>query len=329
LRCLVTGAAGFIGSALCRRLLNESHEVVGIDSFLPYYDRRIKEQNLPRADAANWTFLEKDVVDVFALRDGAAPELVAGVDVVFHQAAQAGVRSSWGKDFSIYTHNNILATQLLLEACKAAGGVKVVYASSSSVYGETERFPMNEDDVPAPVSPYGVSKLAGEHLARLYHHNFGLHTVSLRYFTVYGPGQRPDMAFHRLIRSAYTGDEFRMFGDGEQTRDFTFVGDIVQANLDAARAGQAGAVYNLGGGTRVSMNQVIEMVERVTGKQPNVKREGRQKGDVTNTGADTTRARDDFGFKPSVSLEEGLAREAEYIQQVILAGPEPFPPHRG
>lgn len=317
MRYLVTGAAGFIGSALCKRLLADGHEVVGVDCFVPYYPRELKEQNLAEVRAYDkFQLVEQEVSE--ALSGESASALLQGVDVVFHQAAQAGVRSSWGKDFQIYSNLNILATQVLLEACKAERDIKVVYASSSSVYGETDRFPMRESDTPAPVSPYGVSKLAAEHLARLYYHNFGLHTVSLRYFTVYGPGQRPDMAFHRIIRSAMTGEEFHLFGDGEQTRDFTYVDDIVQANLDAAARGRAGAVYNLGGGTRISMNEVIRLIENITGQKPRVVREGRQSGDVTNTGADVTRAQQDFGFAPSVNLHQGLSREAEYIERVIL-----------
>jgi len=315
LRCLVTGAAGFIGSTLCDRLLESGHDVVGIDSFVPYYARSIKEGNLAQArSSSRFQLIEQDICDVFA---SAGPMSLDDVDVVFHQAAQAGVRASWGKDFEGYVHNNILATQKLLEACQLRPGIRVVYASSSSIYGETDRFPMSEADLPKPVSPYGVSKLAAEHLMGLYHHNFGVETVALRYFTVYGPRQRPDMAFHRIIRSILTGETFRLFGSGEQTRDFTFVGDIVEANIQAASAGMAGAVYNLGGGTRISMNDVIELIENISGRKANVVREQRQDGDVTNTGADVSRAAADFGFKPAVSLEEGLRREVEYIDDLL------------
>lgn len=319
MRCIVTGAAGFIGSTLCERLLREGHEVLGIDCFVPYYPRTLKEENLRAArDHERFRFLEADICDLFASREGQAQSILEGVDVVFHEAAQAGVRASWGKDFDIYCHNNILGTQMLLEACRGREGLKVVYASSSSVYGETAKFPMEESDLPAPVSPYGVSKLAAEHLMRLYNANYGLHTVSLRYFTVYGPRQRPDMAFHRLIAAVLTEAEFNLFGDGKQTRDFTFVGDIVQANLDAARAGAPGAVYNLGGGARVSMNQVVEFVEEVTGKKARIHYDKRQHGDVSHTGASVERARRDLGFAPKVSLKEGLALEAQFIDSVVL-----------
>ena len=315
MHCLVTGAAGFIGSTLSERLLEQGHTVTGVDSFVPYYPRDIKEANLESARAhANYEFVEKDLCDIFAQPDTAA---LNGVDVVFHQAAQAGVRASWGKDFEIYLHNNIEATQKLLEAAKRKPGIRVVYASSSSVYGETDRFPMDENDLPKPVSPYGVSKLAAEHLMNLYHHNFGVETVSLRYFTVYGPRQRPDMAFHRIIRSILTGEKFHLFGSGEQTRDFTFVGDIVDANILAATGGKPGGIYNLGGGTRISMNDVIALMDKVAGKKANVVREGKQDGDVMNTGANVSRAAEDFGFAPKVELEEGLRREVEYIDKLL------------
>lgn len=318
MRCLVTGAAGFIGSTLSERLLELGHSVVGVDCFVPYYPRAIKEANLATAKShANYTFLEQDICDLFA-----SPEagILADVDVVYHQAAQAGVRASWGKDFDIYVHNNILGTQKLLEACRAKKGIRVVYASSSSVYGETDRFPMNEQDLPKPVSPYGVSKLSAENLMGLYHHNFGVETVSLRYFTVYGPRQRPDMAFHRIIRSILTGEVFHLFGSGEQSRDFTFVGDIVEANIRAGESGKPGGVYNIGGGTRISMNEVITLMEEIAGKKANITREARQDGDVTNTGADVSRAQADFDYKPAVKLAEGLRREVEYIQSLLSAG---------
>lgn len=321
MRCLVTGAAGFIGSTLCEKLLDLGHRVVGVDCFVPYYPREFKDRNLQKCMTSDrFTLIERDLCDIFDGLEGEGAALIQDVDVIYHQAAQAGVRASWGKDFQVYTHNNINATQKMLEACKTRPEIRVVYASSSSVYGETDRFPMRESDLTRPVSPYGVSKLAAENLMCLYQHNFGVQTVSLRYFTVYGPRQRPDMAFHRIIRSILTGETFRLFGSGEQTRDFTFVGDIVDANIAAGEKGRPGGIYNLGGGTRISMNDVIALMEEICGKKANVVREGVQLGDVTNTGADVSRAQEDFGFAPKVSLEEGLRREVEFIGELLESG---------
>lgn len=323
MRCLITGAAGFVGSSLADRLLELGHSVVGYDRFIPYYDLRIKHANYAAALAhPNFQFVESDIAEVFSAesmpKDGTPHPALKDVDVIFHQAAQAGVRASWGRDFEIYTHNNILATQRLLEAARTVPGIKVVYASSSSVYGETPKFPMNEDDPTAPVSPYGVSKLAAEHLCRLYTHNFGVHTVSLRYFTVFGPRQRPDMAFHKLCRAALNGDPFTLFGDGNQSRDFTFISDIVEGNIAAGLHGKPGAVYNLGGGARTTMLEVIDIIKELAGGAPNIKVAQKALGDVTHTGADTTRAQQDLNFAPKVSIREGLAREIDYVRQVIL-----------
>ncbi len=318
MRCLVTGAAGFIGSTLSERLLNDGHDVMGVDSFVPYYPRVLKDLNLQVSlGHERFQFLEADLNTIFDSNETSS-EILNGIDIVFHQAAQAGVRASWGADFAIYTHNNILATQKLLEACRKYPDIRVVYASSSSVYGETPKFPMHEEDLPRPVSPYGVSKLAAEHLMRLYFANFGVKTVSLRYFTVYGPRQRPDMAFHRLCASILQGTQYRMFGTGEQTRDFTYVDDIVQANLAAAELGKPGAVYNIGGGSRISMNDVIAKLEAIAGRKGNITYEGRENGDVTHTGADTTAARKELGFTPRVDLNEGLSKELAYIERVVI-----------
>jgi UDP-glucose 4-epimerase len=232
---------------------------------------------------------------------------------VFHLAAQAGVRKSWGRDFAIYTANNIEATQLLLEACVGRPLERFVYASSSSVYGDNVAIPMTEQALPQPVSPYGVSKLAAEQLCYLYHANFGVPTTALRYFTVYGPKQRPDMGFHRFLRATIQGQPITVFGDGEQTRDFTYVADAVSATVAAATRGVAGRVYNIGGGSRVSINHVLDMIGRVAGRAPAIAVDRAQKGDMRHTYADTSLARADLGFAPAVGLEQGLAAEYQWL----------------
>ena len=315
MRCLVTGAAGFIGSRLALRLLEEGYTVRGADCFTEYYDRRIKERNIaPLLEYPGFTLLREDV----AARPA---ELLREVELVFHQAAQAGVRASWGDEFAEYTHHNILATQRLLEAARGAALKRFVYASSSSVYGEAVSLPMKEDDLPAPFSPYGVSKLAGEHLCRLYARNFGVPAVALRYFTVYGPGQRPDMAFHRFIRAVLKGEEPVVYGTGEQTRDFTYVGDIVEANIAAARAaGAAGKVYNLGGGARASVKQVLGLLGELAGAAVKVAYRPVPAGDPAHTYADTARARRELGFNPRTVLKEGLAAQIEYMEALLGEG---------
>ncbi|HED24756.1 MAG TPA: NAD-dependent epimerase/dehydratase family protein, partial [Firmicutes bacterium] len=272
--CLVTGAAGFIGYHLAKRLLRDGHRVIGVDCFTDYYDPAIKKNNAAiLLSNPNFTLRQEDLVE-------AADSLPDGVRWVFHQAAQAGVRASWGREFAHYTHHNILATQRLLEWARRSKPERFVYASSSSVYGAAEKLPMREDDLPRPVSPYGVSKLAAEHLCQLYYHNFDVPAVSLRYFTVYGPGQRPDMAFHRFIRAILDSREVVVYGTGEQTRDFTFVDDIVAANLAAALAKQGpGRVYNIGGGTRISINGVLQLLGELTGEKIGIRREEAQAGD--------------------------------------------------
>jgi nucleoside-diphosphate-sugar epimerase len=308
-RCLVTGAAGFIGSHLARRLLGLGHEVVGIDSFTDYYDRSQKEDNI--ADLLgeeNFTFIEGDLLEY------PLAELLPGTDLVFHQAAQAGVRASWGKNFRVYLDNNVLATQLLLEACLQSPPRKMVFASSSSVYGDVERLPASEEDAPRPVSPYGVTKLASENLCRLYWKNFGLPVVNLRYFTVYGPGQRPDMAFHRFLRAMLRGEPLNVFGDGRQSRDFTYVADAVEANLLAAEKGTDGLAYNIGGGHRCTLLEVIRIMEEVSGVKADLKFMDPEKGDVKHTQSDTSRAGEHLGFSPRFSLEEGIKREYEWIK---------------
>lgn len=311
MRSLVTGAAGFIGSTLAQTLVERGDSVIGVDSFLDYYDRAAKERNLE-------TLSQNDNFELVegALQDIDLHEILGRCDRVFHLAAQAGVRSSWGTEFSIYTTNNILATQRLLEAAVKSDIQAFVFASSSSVYGDKAELPMREAVPLHPVSPYGVSKLAAENLVELYHVNHDLHTASLRYFTVYGPRQRPDMAFNRLLRSAKTGEKFPLFGDGRQTRDFTFITDAVAATIAAAERSRAGAVYNIGGGSRVSMLDVIETIESVTGKKLRIDSKPWQKGDMRDTYADTSAAQSDLDYRPRTALDEGLALEWEWIQSL-------------
>jgi UDP-glucose 4-epimerase len=300
----VTGAAGFIGSHLAGALLDRGASVVGIDAFTDYYRRDIKEANLaPLRAHRSFQFFEG------ALQTMALDPVLDGVTHVFHLAAQGGVRKSWGKDFQIYTSNNIDATQCLLEAVKGRPLARFVFASTSSVYGDEAPLPMREDAALHPVSPYGVTKLAAEHLCHMYRVSFGIPTVALRYFTVYGPRQRPDMGFHRFIRAALAGQPITVYGDGDQTRDFTYVLDAVAGTIAAGDRGRVGAVYNLGGGSRVSVNDVLALVSRLTGRSLDIRREGEQKGDMSYTFADTTRAREDLGFAPAFSLEAGLTAE--------------------
>jgi UDP-glucose 4-epimerase len=308
MKALVTGAAGFIGSHLSAALLDSGATVTGIDCFTDYYPRPLKEANLATVkDRPGFTFVEA------ALQDIDLKPLVAGATHVFHLAAQAGVRKSWGRDFDVYTRNNIEATQRLLEAMVGMPIQKYVYASSSSVYGDHVPLPMREDTYLQPLSPYGVSKLAAEHLGQLYWANHGVPAVSLRYFTVYGPRQRPDMGFHRFLTAVRDGKPITVYGDGEQTRDFTFVGDIVAANMAAAERGTPGSVYNIGGGSRVTLNHVLELIGRVTGKQVAIQREPDQKGDMRHTYADTSAARRDLGFNPKVTLENGLDQQYRWL----------------
>ena len=301
MRALVTGGAGFIGSHLSERLLDGGAEVIALDSFTDYYPRAIKEANVaalrPRP---GYTLIES------AIADADLPAVLDGVTHVFHLAAQAGVRKSWGRDFRVYTELNVDATQILLEACSGRPIERVVYASSSSVYGDLVEMPMREDVRLQPVSPYGVTKLSAEQLCYLYFVNHNVPTVSLRYFTVYGPRQRPDMGFHRFFSAIAAGRPLAQFGDGLQTRDFTYVADAVTATAAAAVRGVPGRVYNVGGGSRVTLREVFDLLGRVTGRPVAIDVQPPQKGDMRDTYADTTLARADLGFAPSVTLEQGL-----------------------
>jgi nucleoside-diphosphate-sugar epimerase len=312
MKCLVTGAAGFVGSHLAERLLREGHEVVGIDCFVPYYPRWIKERNLSGLlTQPQFRFVESNLLDIDL------PALLAqGIECVFHQAAQAGVRASWGKEFADYTSLNILGTQQLLEAAKSHPLRKFVYASSSSVYGDVTTLPMREDALPKPLSPYGVSKLSAEHLCYLYWKNYGVPTIALRYFTVYGPRQRPDMAFHRFLRLLLEDQPIPVYGDGQQTRDFTFIDDIVAANILASQTPLAGEVFNIGGGTTVTLHEAIRVCEEVSGKRAHLDIRAVEKGDVRQTLADVSRATQYLGYQPQVRLHEGLGAEWHWVREL-------------
>jgi nucleoside-diphosphate-sugar epimerase len=318
MRALVTGVAGFVGSTLAKQLLREGHEVVGIDVLTDYYEVSIKRGNLASIPETGFTFVQAD------LNTADLPALLADVDWIFHQAGQPGVRMSWGKDFAVYVRQNIEATQRLLEAAKDAAPrlKRLVYASSSSIYGNAERYPTSEDDRPQPVSPYGVTKLAAEHLCSLYASNFGVPTVSLRYFTVYGPGQRTDMAFTRFVRAAVLDELISIYGTGEQIRDFTYVEDVVAANIAAASTAEVppGTVLNVAGGSNVSVLDTLKILSDLNGKPLRVEHTESVKGDVFRTGGDTAKITALLGWKPTVTIEEGLARHLDWAKKTF--GPQ-------
>ncbi|MGM0472450.1 MAG: NAD-dependent epimerase/dehydratase family protein, partial [Bacillota bacterium] len=306
--------AGFIGSNLAEELLTQGEKVIGVDCFTDYYSRELKEKNLESIiDNEQFEFIEADLLELDLV------ELLIRVDYIYHQAAQAGVRASWGQTFDIYTNCNIRATQQLLEAAKEVEIEKFVYASSSSVYGDTDQLPMREENRLQPVSPYGVSKLAGENLAYLYWQNFDVPTIVLRYFTVFGERQRPDMAFHIFIKEILTDGQITIFGDGQQSRNFTYVSDVVQANILAAQSDVAGEIFNVGGaGERVTLNYTIELMEDIIGKKVAKEYQAQAKGDVKHTEADESKVREKLGYSPQVGLKEGLEREVEWLKEVYL-----------
>jgi nucleoside-diphosphate-sugar epimerase len=308
---IVTGVAGFIGSSLAEKLLEQGDQVIGIDQFNDYYDPSLKRQNAHiLAKYREFKLIEADI-QALDWR-----QLLQGVEVLFHQAAQAGVRASWGDGFRQYTERNINATQIILEAAKETPSLqRMVFASTSSVYGNAETMPTPETLCPQPVSPYGITKLAAERLCWLYHQNFNVPVTALRYFTVYGPRQRPDMAFHKFFQAAIAGKPIGIYGDGKQTRDFTFISDAVAANLAAAVVPEAlGEVFNIGGGSRVVLLDVLDTMEKVIGKPIERLHQGLARGDARHTAADVTKARTILGYNPQVSLAEGLAQEWQWIQ---------------
>jgi UDP-glucuronate 4-epimerase len=308
MRALVTGAAGFIGSHLAERLVGAGHEVVGLDCFTDYYEPERKRSNLRAlAGAAHFQLVEADLMaaDLRAL--------VRGVDVVFHQAGQPGTRLSWSDQFATYVERNVLATQRLLEACEGSGIHRFVNASSSSVYGNSDRYPCAESTLPRPFSPYGVTKLAAEHLCDLYARNWGVPVVSLRYFTVYGPRQRPDMGIHIFCDAVLRGQPVRVFGSGDQIRDFTYVGDVVEANIAAAEADvSCPEVLNIAGGTSISVSEFLELIGYLAGRPVTVEHLPVQAGDVYRTGGSTERAEALLSWKPETALLEGVRAQLEW-----------------
>ncbi len=308
MKSVVTGVAGFIGSYLAEELLEMGHQVVGIDSFTEFYPRQMKESNLFALQNNNkFRLIEGRLQDLNLER------VLSGANYIFHLAAQAGVRTSWGESFSDYVDNNIIATQVLLESSKKLHLKKLVYASSSSVYGDVDKLPMSEDMKLCPISPYGVTKLAGERLSSVYNKSYHIPVVILRYFTVYGPRQRPDMAFHRFFRAAINGDTIVIYGDGSQTRDFTFVSDAVRGTLAAAEQGKSGRVYNIGGGNRTSLKDTLAVIKRVSGEKLKVKWDDFHRGDMRHSYADTTRAQRELNFAPQVDLEAGLKQQYQWM----------------
>ena len=301
-RALVTGAAGFIGSQLCEALLHAGHQVVGLDCFSSHYGRPLKELNLAGARPhAGFTFVEAE------LSDPAVAEAVAEADLVFHLAARPGVRDSW-EDFDDYVRSNVAGTKALLDAC-VGRDLRLVYASSSSVYGDAERLPVTEETPLRPISPYGATKVMTETLAGAYAASSGLHAVGLRYFTVYGPRQRPDMGLARFIEWMVAGEEISIYGDGRQLRDFTYVGDIVQGTLLAAQEGRPGAVYNLASGRPLPLLDVLDALGTAVEREPALRFEAPKRGDVRDTHASIQRAADELGYAPATDLGEGVAAQ--------------------
>jgi nucleoside-diphosphate-sugar epimerase len=304
MKYVVTGAAGFIGSHLAETLIAQGHDVVAVDCFTDYYDPALKEENARGLDIRRLDLAEEDLD-------------LDGVDGIFHLAAQPGVRS-FGDVFDLYVRNNLVASRRVFEAA-ARAGVRVVFASSSSVYGDAERYPTPEDVEPRPVSPYGITKLGCEHLAHAYGREFGLDVVVLRFFTFYGPRQRPDMAFARLVESLARGATFELYGDGSQSRTFTYVSDGVDATILALERGKAGATYNLGGGAEATMRDVIAQLERISGRSLDIVESPAAKGDVRRLAADTSRAERELGWRATTPLEDGLAAQWEWTVSRVAA----------
>jgi nucleoside-diphosphate-sugar epimerase len=317
MKCLVTGAAGFIGSHLCESLLASNHEVLALDSFIPYYPRLWKENNLSSCRPnARFHFHELD------LRSSLLEEYLSSVDWIFHLAAMPGLVRSWS-DFDLYQSCNLVATQRLLEAVRTAAPrlQRFLLVSTSSVYG---RFASGDETLPTqPISPYGVTKLAAEHLARAYASNYGLPLVTLRYFSVYGPRQRPDMGYFQFIRAILQNEPVVVTGDGHQTRSNTFVHDCVAATIAATKA-PVGEIYNVGGGETASVWDILDRLAKLTGLSPQIERRPARLGDQRHTQADTAKLDSHLGWKPRTSLDEGLAAQVQW-QKTLLSTPDSLP----
>ncbi len=315
---LITGAAGFIGSHLAERCLAHGWRVTGVDSFTDYYDEQLKRRNVASAlEHPRYELIEGDLLEL------ELEEPVNSAGSIFHLAAQPGVRTSWER-FELYVRQNVTSTVRLLELARSARADRVIIASSSSVYGDAETLPSREELSPRPVSPYGVTKVAAEHLAHAYWRNFGVPTVCLRYFTVFGPRQRPDMAFNRLISGALAGEPFEVYGDGRQTRDFTFVADAITGTVTASERARPGSTYNIGGGSRRSVQDVLETLGALLGR-PVERTYGEERpGDARDTAADISRARLELGYEPSFAFDRGLELQLEW-QQALLEATEPSP----
>ncbi|MDI6809599.1 MAG: NAD-dependent epimerase/dehydratase family protein [Candidatus Eisenbacteria bacterium] len=309
-KALVTGVAGFIGSHLAEKLLDKGFDVNGVDCFTPAYARELKERNLSGLSSSpRFTFLEDNLLTANL------DKLCKDVRYVFHLAAQAGVRSSWGSQFEIYTSLNVNLTQRLLEYFKGRSIVSFVYASSSSVYGEAKTLPVTEDSERRPLSPYGVTKLAGENLCTLYWQNFRVPCVSLRYFTVYGPRQRPDMALSKFIQAVLDDRGIQIYGDGNQSRDFTYVEDAVEGTFSAMTGELSGKIFNIAGGSRTTVNECIGIIEKELGRKARVSYIASEKGDPVHTMADTTLARTVLGFSPCTKIGDGLVRQTGWAKE--------------
>ncbi|OZC34049.1 UDP-glucose 4-epimerase [Gordonia polyisoprenivorans] len=316
---VITGVAGFIGSSIARSLIEAGeNQIVGIDCFTNYYDTAIKLANVRALTkmGGDFKFLDADLT-----KHDLSTVISGDTETVFHQAGQPGVRKSWGTEFNSYLTNNILATQRLLECCRNLPNLtRFIYASSSSVYGNAEKYPTRETDLPVPRSPYGVTKLAAEHLCSLYALNFQVPTVSLRYFTVYGPGQRPDMAFTRFCHAARNDQTITLYGDGTQIRDFTFIDDVVRANILCMKTREItpGEVMNISGGSNISVNEALEVIQAISSRRLKVNRIATAPGDVVRTGGLSEVARERLGWKPMTRIEDGLRLQLEWVSKTTL-----------